>query len=134
MHQNLLHGQVWVYHFMHSVTSGVPALLGATHALEIPFVFNNHDIEFFGATANENDRRLSDQISDAWINFVKQGNPSTETLDWPSFRSSPNDFAAETAVDKGQVFLWKVEPELSSEPIRDNRCSTLDQLQLLSGL
>ena len=127
-------GKVWVYHFMHSVTSGLPALLGATHALEIPFVFNNHDTELFGATANENDRRLSNQISDAWINFAKQGNPSTETLDWPSFRNSSNNLTAETAVDKGKVFLWKVEPELSSEPIRDNRCSTLDELRFLSGL
>ncbi|MAD60315.1 MAG: hypothetical protein CMH49_02215, partial [Myxococcales bacterium] len=127
-------GQVWVYHFMHSITSGVLATLGATHALEIPFVFNNHDVEIFGATATEEDRRLSDQMSDAWLNFAKQGRPNTRDLMWPSFRNSPNDINNDTAIDEGKVLLWKAAPEISSEPIRSARCSALDQLRLLSGI
>ena len=125
--------QVWVYHFMHSIMSGVPALLGATHALEIPFVFNNHHIEFYGATANEDDKRLSDFMSDAWLNFAKVGSPSSTNLEWPSFRASPFSTSNQPAIDDGQVMLWKIEPELSSEPIRNARCQSLNELRLLAG-
>lgn len=122
--------EVWVYHFMHTLTNGLLAPLGATHALEIPFVFNNYHLEFYGTTATAEDRTLSDQMSDAWLNFAKTGNPSTETLDWPPYRS----LGVEGEVDDGVIMRWRVDPSIDQAPFREGRCHELEELNLLRGI
>ena len=119
--------RVWVYHFEHKVLSGLPALLGATHALEIPFVFNNYHQEFYGAQANEGDQLLSDLMSDTWLQFAKTGQMNTEEITWPSYREE----GEYSMIDEGHVLRWKVNPEVTSEPIRAGRCSSLNNLNLI---
>lgn len=54
--------------------------LGASHGMELPFMFNNiamaRTLTGGGKEANE----LADKISTAWINFVKTGNPNHKKL------------------------------------------------------
>jgi para-nitrobenzyl esterase len=60
-------------------------VLRATHGTEMPFVFRKLDafggMDGDGPTA----RVLMDQVSQAWINFVRLGNPSLKGLDWPRY-------------------------------------------------
>lgn len=62
--------------------------LGACHAIEIPFVFNNLDIpgmDRFSGTGAEAEE-LSEKIMDAWISFSRTGNPNHDGLpEWPPY-------------------------------------------------
>jgi para-nitrobenzyl esterase len=63
-------------------------LLGACHALEIPFVFGALELPImstFVGTGPEADH-LSDQMQDAWLAFAHTGDPSTPSLGrWPAY-------------------------------------------------
>ena len=59
--------------------------LGATHALEIPFVWNTtRGWELvFGSEPPPN---LADEMHNAWINFVRTGDPNHDGIDdWPRY-------------------------------------------------
>jgi para-nitrobenzyl esterase len=65
-------------------------VLGACHALEIPFVFANHTLPAVAAFAGTGALadRLSEDVSAAWLAFARHGDPSTAQLQWPAFSSS----------------------------------------------
>jgi para-nitrobenzyl esterase len=59
---------------------------GAFHACEISFVFDNADKYETYNGGGEAPRRLSDQISDAWLAFARTGNPNHPGLPaWPAY-------------------------------------------------
>jgi para-nitrobenzyl esterase len=63
-------------------------MLGACHALDLPFVFGTLDhplIRPFAGRGPEA-RRLAEQIQDAWIAFARTGRPGHGGLDeWPAY-------------------------------------------------
>jgi len=79
---------VWVYLFTWR-TRVFGGLLGATHALELPFVWD--EIEnplwetFVGVAAP---RSLVTTMQDAWIAFATTGDPTTSDLAWPRYDTS----------------------------------------------
>jgi para-nitrobenzyl esterase len=63
-------------------------LVGACHALDLPFVFGNLDAPGMRAFAGEGEaaERLSGSIMDAWLAFARDGRPHSPALgDWPSY-------------------------------------------------
>jgi len=69
--------------------------LKATHASEIPYVFNNlsaprtvPDLSSPRlAASSEKDRAMADMISSYWVNFAKTGDPNGKSLPpWPVFK------------------------------------------------
>ena len=69
------------------------APLPATHASEVPYVFDNlgQDALFPDrsipalAAASEPDQRVADQMASYWVNFARSGNPNGPGLpDWPA--------------------------------------------------
>lgn len=76
------HAPVWMYRF----DFGTP-LLGAAHALELPFVWNVIDGPFaqllLGPEA-ASARPLADAMHGAWASFVRTGIPA-ETTRWPTY-------------------------------------------------
>jgi para-nitrobenzyl esterase len=116
---------VWVYLFDHALSGGVAARLGATHALELPFVFNNYLQPLYGSPFNEVDAALSDEMSDAWARFAHSGDPQGDAPSWRPYRE-PN--APASRFDEGHVMRWSASPELLSEPIREGRCVALEEM------
>lgn len=72
-------------------------MLGAAHAIELPFVFGTLDapmIDLFAGSGPEAER-LSELVRNAWSAFAHTGDPSTEDLGpWPRF----DDVARQTMV------------------------------------
>lgn len=78
---------VWMYRFDWE-TPVYDGALKATHALEIPFVWNTLDkpstANFTGASPER--QQLANQMHEAWINFAHNGNPNTKKLpEWPVY-------------------------------------------------
>ena len=84
------HGNSWVYYF-NRIREGEAAkhpMIRAYHGAELPYVFNTHDNWM---TTNDADLKITDIITDYWINFAKTGNPNGEnTPTWPMFNNDSN--------------------------------------------
>ncbi len=87
--------------------------LKATHALEIPFVFNTlntpHTENFTGASP---ERQLAaDQMHQAWISFARSGNPNTDALpEWPRYDTNNRS-----------TMIFNVKSEVVQDPNREDR-------------
>ena len=79
---------VFVYEFTQVPPHGSPyAGLGATHGAEMPYVFDNLDLQPLPWT--DADRRLAAAIGTYWTNFAKTGDPNGAGLPaWPAFSES----------------------------------------------
>lgn len=107
------HGaNVWMYRFdWESPMFG--GKLGACHFLEIPFVFHHFDHpDAIALTGNSAHRaRLADQMNQAWIAFVRTGNPNTSAIpEWPSYD-----------INRRSTMLFHVNSEIVHDPNREER-------------
>lgn len=111
------HDPVWVYRFdWESTTHG--RHLKACHALELPFVFNTLNVpgvrEFTGETPQQ--QQLAQLIHNAWISFVRTGNPNTEEFPlWPSYAAPDraclifdSDIHVEKDPDRTNRTFWEM--------------------------
>jgi para-nitrobenzyl esterase len=63
-------------------------VLGACHAVEIPFVFGNLDrgaVDMFLGGVDDDARRLSDRCVGAWLATARIGVPEHDDLAWPAY-------------------------------------------------
>ena len=56
--------------------------LGACHALDVPYVFNDNANALVVLAFNQ---KLADDVQAMWVNFAKTGNPSTASITWPEY-------------------------------------------------
>ena len=79
----LAHGPAWMYRFAWE-TPAFGGMLRSTHAIEIPFVFDNLDRNTAGVTGNGAERQgIADTMHRAWIAFARNGDPG-----WPAYDES----------------------------------------------
>ncbi|MDG1205108.1 MAG: carboxylesterase family protein [Pseudomonadales bacterium] len=76
----------WLYYFTFVPPAPMEGKLGAYHAAEIRYVFNNESTTFDGSKATRSEAKLGDMLSDYWVNFAKTGVPSSEKgTAWPRY-------------------------------------------------
>lgn len=98
--------QTKVYSYMFAwKTPELGGKLGATHTLEIPFVFGTLGDQPFGilaARTTETDK-ISFNMMDAWINFARHGDPNHDGIPkWPAFNTKTRSnmvFGIDTRVE-----------------------------------
>ena len=73
---------VYLYHFTHALDDPRVHDLGATHSVDLFFVFANPSLGY-GILPSE--RPLADLMMDAWGAFARSGDPSTEAFAWPRY-------------------------------------------------
>ena len=86
----------------------------ALHTFEIPFVFGNletKDIADGGIVINEDSKKLSRVIMDAWVAFARTGNPNhTDLPQWP-----PYD------LDERSTLILSINPIVVQDPMNELR-------------
>lgn len=96
-------GNTWSYLFSWR-SRAFGGRLGATHALEIPFTFNNLERTGVESMLGEGalPRSLAQDMHAAWIGFIRSGDPNTaEAPQWPQFDEEQRalmEFGDEVAV------------------------------------
>jgi len=80
----------YLYFFSHQPPGPQIKNLGAYHAAEIAYVFNNP--QALRNTATNDDIQMADLMSDYWVNFASTGNPNAKGLpEWkPYTQLNPN--------------------------------------------
>lgn len=84
--------KVYVYYFDQSqpIRSDGVKIAGASHGDEINYVFG-HVGKNFNYQYTGDDRKLSEMMMTAWVNFAKTGNPEAPGLPgWPRYRNGKN--------------------------------------------
>ncbi|HET6185230.1 MAG TPA: carboxylesterase/lipase family protein [Acetobacteraceae bacterium] len=75
---------LWMYNFAWR-SSAHAGRLGATHAIDVPFVFDTIDLTH-AADGSEAARRLAALCSETWIAFARAARPAHAALpDWPAY-------------------------------------------------
>lgn len=74
-----------VFNYQMSVIIPYMGGLAPWHCAEIPFVFRNVELEPMHCTGHAYKDRLEDQISGAWLAFMRTGDPSTPELPWAPY-------------------------------------------------
>ena len=65
---------------------------GASHASEIPYVFNTLESGWGNIVATENDKKVANLMHQYWVNFAKTGNPNGGQLPlWPVHHPQKNE-------------------------------------------
>jgi para-nitrobenzyl esterase len=91
--------------YMYLFCYGVPPM-GATHGLEIPFVFDNvNEASLMKRTPAR--ERLSEEMSEAWLAFARSGDPVHAGIpDWPAY-----------TVDERATILFDRETTVAADPL-----------------
>lgn len=79
------------YNYMMNVIIPYLGGLAPWHCADIPYVFRNVEMEPAHCTGYQYAEKLQDQISKAWIAFMKKGNPSTRSLKWSPYMKEHPD-------------------------------------------
>ena len=97
---------VYAYHFDFVSEANKANGMGATHAAELPYVFDNLEAEGLSGAEHE---ALADEMHTRWANFIKNGNPNvgdpapSSTL-WPKYDANdPRMIFFDRAVTSGPM-------------------------------
>ena len=69
-------------------STAMDGALGACHAIEVPFVFDNLDrggVEMLLGGLDDDARRLADRMARAWAGVAHHDSPAHDDLDWPAY-------------------------------------------------
>ena len=75
-------GNTYVYHWAYP---GEDQTIGACHAIELSYIFNNLQETIY--TGNKINKELADEAQEMWVNFARNGDPSTSNHKWEKYNA-----------------------------------------------
>ncbi len=124
-------GTVYMYYWEYPSAIGK---LGACHAVELAYVFNNLDETIY--TGNNIDEDLAEEVQEMWVNFARSGNPATEDNNWRNYTyDDPDTIVLDNDIHMREELLD--EQEQLIRPLLDygfNGCYTNLDLKTLAML
>jgi para-nitrobenzyl esterase len=81
---------VFLYHWTRALADPRAHPLGATHGVDLFFVWGN---PAGGIQLADEEQELAQLVMDAWGAFARDGDPSTEALRWPRYRRDRDEHA-----------------------------------------
>lgn len=76
-------GKTYMYYF--AKENDTIGFLGACHSCELPYVFHNlTETSVYGTI----DEKLADNVCEAWVNFAKTGDPSSDSIHWEEYEQA----------------------------------------------
>jgi para-nitrobenzyl esterase len=109
------HGNpVFLYQFTHALASPRMHALGATHSVELWFVFGTEEA---GIRLAEHELPLSRAIMDAWGRFARTGDPAGPGLPWPRYTAQNETLA-----------LLDTRPGIAAN-VKKDECAFWDQFE-----
>jgi para-nitrobenzyl esterase len=110
---------VHFYEFSRTVQAPGGELLGAFHAAELSYVWNNLAVETW-VPHQPSDQELADTMSAAWVRFATTGDPNGGGLPtWPLYDSD------------GEEFLEFGNTVAAGSGVRSGYCEIFDELQAI---
>ena len=83
----------WLYYFTFEPPTPMDGKLGAYHAAEIRYVFNNVDVTFDDSKPSRTEKKLGKLLSEYWVNFAKTGTPSAKRgTTWPAYNRASKQY------------------------------------------
>ncbi|HVU23377.1 MAG TPA: carboxylesterase family protein [Opitutus sp.] len=77
------HAKTWGYFFDRAIPWPAHPEYQAFHSGELPYTFNN--LRLMDRPWTDTDRKLADEVSDYWVNFIDRGDPNGPGLpEWPA--------------------------------------------------
>jgi para-nitrobenzyl esterase len=105
------HAPVWMYLFAWE-TPVFGGTLKSTHAVEIPFVFDNldHGAELFTGTSQDR-QQLADAMHGAWVAFAHRAVPDHDGIPaWPAYDTT-----------RRATMRFDLDPEVVDDPMAEDR-------------
>jgi para-nitrobenzyl esterase len=103
--------KAWLYFFTHVPPNPNSKYLGAYHAGEIIYVFNN--LRARDAGYQESDYKLADMMSSYWVNFATSGDPNGQGLvKWGAFDKEKEPYIEFSASPQMRNHLLKEQLDL----------------------
>lgn len=94
----------WLYHFSYVPEAARGFMPGASHGLDVPFVFNTPDkISQLASVLTANDRAKAEMINGCWVAFATSGTPCNGSAAWPAYGADDRllEFGSETVIRTG---------------------------------
>ena len=82
--------------------------MGACHAVELAYVFNNLTETIY--TGENINFELADKVQNMWVNFVRNGNPSIDGLKWPEYNE-----------DTRETMILGADTHIETDPLSNQR-------------
>ncbi|MGZ3710789.1 MAG: carboxylesterase/lipase family protein [Bdellovibrionota bacterium] len=102
-------GQVWRYVFAHSFHLDFTRILGAGHALELPYVFHNFVPWYSIQAPNWEEIALSEKMVSYWTRFAATGNPNGDgDFAWPAYSSETKYLELESPLTVKDSYRSKI--------------------------
>ena len=94
---------VYLYYFRHAPPGPYQDALGAYHAAEIRYVFDNLDVVLANAEVTPQDERLADLMATYWVNFATTGNPNEPGLPlWQRYLPNKENYMSFSHRSRGE--------------------------------